>query len=53
MRTMWDKASWDEELTSMRLDIRPELPEDILFHMLKLNPKLEKLIKEFDLELEY
>jgi hypothetical protein len=49
----WDEPSWDEELTRNRYRPVPELPEDVLFHMLKRNPQLEKFINDFNLEIEY
>ena len=45
----WD---WVDEIISQRYTPEMEIPEDILYLLLKKNPVLQELIDEFDLEME-
>jgi len=49
---MWNNPSWDEKLIRHHHIPEPELPEDILFDLLRRKPMLAKLIDKFDLEIE-
>ena len=49
----WDDLPWDEALTRSPYKPQPELPEDVLFLMMKKQPKLADLINHFNLEMEY
>ena len=45
--------NWDTEIIfSRKKQLKPELPEDILYIMLQRNKHLEELINRFDLKLE-
>lgn len=49
----WWTTDWTEELITFKYKPQPELPEDILFMMLKKYPNLQQFIEKYDLQLEY
>jgi len=49
MESDWE---WVDELLQKKQELKPELPEDIAFMLMKRYPILEELIERFELELE-
>jgi hypothetical protein len=51
MLTVWDDWA-DHIIFSRKKEPEMELPEDILFHIMRKNPYIEKLIDRFDCQME-
>jgi len=49
MESSW---TWVDELIFKKREPEMELPEDIVMHMISLNPLMEKLIEAYELEIE-